>query len=206
MRMGDGPVANLPDGLEAYAGYIDDGGDGITFPGILARFPNAKHLSISVHGAQAMCGDVEKGALANWIGYDYGYCNLANANQYITTFGRPKKLWIAHHNNTPHICDPSCGFGFRDFADGTQWIDHGGLWDESLLKDDFFVIDGKEMQVSFQISIDGKVIIGKAVDNGNVLCMHTEDYVNWDVTDVALAATAAAHKNNPADNRTYNLQ
>jgi hypothetical protein len=37
-----------------------------------------------------------------------------------------------------HICDPTCWPGLVTTADGTQWIDHDGAWDESLLADDFF--------------------------------------------------------------------
>jgi hypothetical protein len=138
--MADGPVANLPPGMDAYAGYTDNGGDGITFPGVVARFPNALHLSISVHGAApAECGDVESGALRSWQGYRYGYTSISRAQALINQFGRPVKLWVAHYDPAlgAHICSPSCGFGFQDHADGTQWVDHGG-WDESLLRDDFF--------------------------------------------------------------------
>lgn len=138
LRMADGPVANLPSGLNAYAGYVDNGGIGITYPQILVRFPNAQHLSISVHGALAMCGDVEKGALSSWVGYDYGYTSISNAQSAINQFGRPKKLWTAHYTGVPHICNSSCGFGFKGTADGTQWTNHGNLWDESLLSDNFF--------------------------------------------------------------------
>lgn len=148
LRMGDGPVANLPGGLDAYAGYTDQGGIGVTFPGIVQRFPNALHLSISVHGlAPAMCGDVENGALSSWAGYDYGYTAISNAQAMINRYGRPKKLWTAHYDSSlgAHICsknNPACAkFGFQDEADGTQWTNHGGPWDESLLADDFFVLD-----------------------------------------------------------------
>ena len=142
LRMGDGPVANLPAGLDAYAGYTDAGGIGITFPALTARFPNAHHLSISVHGqAPAMCGDVENGALSSWAGYDYGYCSLSRVADLVSRYGRPKKLWTAHYTGVAHICTPqACGFGLPFGADGTQWTDHGGVWDESLLADDFFIL------------------------------------------------------------------
>jgi hypothetical protein len=137
LRMADGPVANLPPGLDAYAGYVDRGGIGITWPGV-AAIPARYHLSISIHGqAPAMCGDVEKGALTSWAGYTYGYCSISYAQGLINAYGRPKKLWIAHYGEGPHLCTSACGYGFKDRADGTQWIDHGG-WDESLLADDFF--------------------------------------------------------------------
>lgn len=149
LRMADGPVANLPPGLDAYAGYTDRGGIGITFPGVVARYPNAQHLSITVHGqAPAMCGDVENGALSSWAGYDYGYANASNVGPQILQHGRPRKLWVAHYTNTPHICDSATCWSSSPVAweaDGTQWTDHGGAWDESLLKDDFFTPGGGPM-------------------------------------------------------------
>jgi len=135
--MGDGPVANLPPGLDAYAGYADNSGIGVTWTGVLA-LPAKYHLSISIHGTPAMCADVETGAMSSWKGYDYGYCSISQAQTLINRDGRPKKLWTAHYTGVPHICNPSCGFGFTGTADGTQWTDHGGVWDESLLLDDFF--------------------------------------------------------------------
>lgn len=137
LRMADGPVANLPAGLDAYAGYVDNGGDGITWPQVQA-IPAKYHLSISIHGVPAMCGDVENGALSNWAGYTVGYCAISNAQANINTHGRPRKLWTAHYTSTPHICSPACGFGFTGYADGTQWTDHGNSFDESLLLDNFF--------------------------------------------------------------------
>ena len=138
--MADGPVANLPAGLDAYAGYVDDSGIGVTYPGVVAKFPNALHLSIATHGAPAMCADCESGAMTSWAGYTYGYCAVSNVNNFVARFGRPVKLWTAHYdpNIGAHICSPACWPGLVTTADGTQWTDHGGVWDESLLADDFF--------------------------------------------------------------------
>lgn len=143
LRMGDGPIANLPSGLDAYAGYVDDSGIGVTWPEVL-NMAAGHRLSISVHGVRAMCGDVENGALNSWKGYTVGYCAISNAAALIARDGRPAKLWTAHYEPRlgPHICSetiPLCAeFGFTGQADGTQWTDHGGQWDESLLADDFF--------------------------------------------------------------------
>ena len=139
LRMADGPVANLPPGLDAYAGYVNASGIGVTYPGVVAAFPDAQHLSITTNGSAAMCADVESGAMADWTGYDYGYCSISSVNSMISTFGRPRKLWTAHYdpNLGAHICSPACWPGLVTTADGTQWVDHGG-WDESLLNDDFF--------------------------------------------------------------------
>jgi hypothetical protein len=140
--MADGPVANIPASYnapgKAVAGYVNHSGIGVTFPAVVAQFPNAQHLSITTNGSPAMCADVEAGAMNTWAGYDYGYCAVSNVNELISQFGRPRKLWTAHYTGTAHICSPSCWPGLVTTADGTQWTDHGGIWDESLLRDDFF--------------------------------------------------------------------
>lgn len=137
-RMADGPVANLPAGLDAYAGYVNRSGIGVTYPGVVAKYPNAKHLSITTNGSPAQCADVERGAMSDWTGYEYGYCAVSAVNGLIAQYGRPPKLWTAHYTGTAHICSPACWPGLVTVADGTQWTDHGGLWDESLLDDLFF--------------------------------------------------------------------
>ncbi len=139
--MADGPVANLPPGLNAYAGYVNKSGIGITYPGVVAKYPNAEHLSITTNGSPAMCADVESGAMSSWSGYDYGYCAVSSVNENIAKYGRPRKLWTAHYDPRigAHICSPQCWPGLVTTADGTQWTNHGDLdWDESLLADDFF--------------------------------------------------------------------
>jgi hypothetical protein len=136
--MADGPVANLPAGFDAYAGYVNDSGIGPTYPFVVARFPTALHLAITTDGSPAECADVESGAMKSWIGYDWGYCAVSNVNALIGAYARPKKLWTAHHNERAHICSPACWPGLVTTADGTQWTDHGGSYDESLLLGDFF--------------------------------------------------------------------
>jgi hypothetical protein len=141
LRMGDGPVGNLPDGLDAVAGYVDDSGIGETYPQVVARFPALQHLSISTHGAAADCADVENGALRSWKGYRVGYADASNCGGQIVVDGRPDRLWVAHHTGEAHICTSAACWPASPVewvADGTQWVDHGGLWDESLLADDFF--------------------------------------------------------------------
>ena len=106
---------------------MDKGGIGITFPAVAAAHPGTHLLSIAVHGATAMCGDVENGALSNWEGYGWGYCAVSNVNDMIRRFGRPKKLWTAHYDPKfgSHICSPHCWPGLVTTADGTQWTNHG---------------------------------------------------------------------------------
>lgn len=143
LRMGDGPPANIPAGLDAAAGYVDNSGIGITWPAVQTMSVRY-HLSISVHGWPAMCGDVERGALGSWKGYTVGYCSISAAAALVARDGRPEKLWTAHYTGYAHICSSVCGYGFTGQADGTQWTDHGGLWDESLLLDDFFSFQGPQ--------------------------------------------------------------
>jgi len=138
--MGDGPPQNIPAGLDAVAGYVNDSGIGQTYDAVVRKFPDLLHLSITTDGDPAMCADVESGAMKGWAGYDYGYCSVSNVNALVAQFGRPRKLWTAHQDPAigAHICSPLCWPGLVTTADGTQWIDHNGAWDESLLADDFF--------------------------------------------------------------------
>ena len=141
LRMVDGPVDNLPNGFDAYAGYVNKSGIGITYPAIVAKFPDAIHFSITTNHSPAQCADVEWGAMSSWTGYEYGYCAVSSVNSNIEQYGRPRKLWTAHYDPKlgPHICSPSCWPGLVTTADGTQWTDHGTAdYDESLLSDNFF--------------------------------------------------------------------
>jgi hypothetical protein len=144
--MADGPVANLPPGFDAYAGYTNVSGIGRTYPAVVAKYPNAHHLSITTDGAAALCADVESGAMSDWRGYPVGYCAVSNVNSLVARYGRPTKLWTAHYDPRfgSHICGPkTCNYGGNlvTAADGTQWTDHGSAdWDESILLDDFFIL------------------------------------------------------------------
>lgn len=139
LTMFDGPVANLPKGADAYAGYVNRSGIGITWPEVSA-LPAKYHLSITTDGSSAMCADIEKGAMTTWKGYTVGYCSVANVNSMIKQFGRPDKLWTAHTGRGEHICGPTtCNYGGNlvTAADGTQWNSPGG-YDQSILLPNFF--------------------------------------------------------------------
>lgn len=145
LRMADGPVANLPPGMDAYGGYVNDSGIGETWPGVeaLAAQQHAVAFSFTTNGSSAQCADVEKGAMSSWAGYSWGYCAVSNVYTLIAQFGRPYKLLTAHRDPKfgKHICGPkTCNYGgnLATTADGTQWSNHGGTWDESVLADDFF--------------------------------------------------------------------
>jgi hypothetical protein len=178
LRMGDGPVANLPPGLDAYAGYVNLSGIGVTFPQIEAKYPDAEHLSITTDGHPAMCADVEAGAMSNWTGYDYGYCEVSMVNTLVKQFGRPKKLLTAHRDPSigEHICSPRCWPGLVTTADGTQWTNHGGAWDESVLADDFFELappppiqPSKEDEMNAIVMPNGTIRIYAASPTGHLL-------------------------------------
>lgn len=140
--MADGPPPNLPPGFDAYGGYVNRSGIGITYPQVvaIAKLRGAIAFSITTDGSAAQCADVERGAMSSWRGYSYGYCSVANVNRNIELYGRPKKLWTSHYNSSfgAHICSPACWPGLVTTADGTQWTDHSGAYDESLLAADFF--------------------------------------------------------------------
>jgi hypothetical protein len=165
LSMADGPVANLPPGMDAYGGYVNASGIGITYPGVVARFPSALHLSFTTDGAAALCADVESGAMSGWTNYPYGYCSVSRVNALIRVYGRPKKLITAHYDPAigKHICSPKCTPDLVTTADGTQWIDHGG-WDESVLADDFFILS--------PIPVPSK-------EAGNMLCTDPNTKGSW---------------------------
>jgi hypothetical protein len=64
------------------------------------------------------------------------YCAASTAGQ-ITADRGSYFLWSAHWGQIgKHICGKTvCGY---PDADGTQWSDHGGVWDESLINDYVF--------------------------------------------------------------------
>jgi hypothetical protein len=151
LRMGDSVVvANIPAGLDAVAGYV--GGYWPTYDRLVAAFPGCRHLSIAVTaGQRADCLDVEAGDaspdqvpgwLARWqpgnTRMPVVYTSASNAAAVAAAVGDRSRylLWSAHYAH-PHICGPAPGCGYPA-ADGTQWTDHGGAWDESALADDFF--------------------------------------------------------------------
>lgn len=200
--MADGPVDNLPDGMDAYAGYVNVSGIGKTFAPVVSKFPNAKHLSITTNSSVADCADVEAGGMLGWRDYTVGYCSVARVNALVAQLGRPLKLWTAHYDPTigPHICGPdTCNYKVSGqplvtHADGTQWTDHGGAFDESLLRDDFFsfqvpkpTLSEVEIMAITQLT-DGKLAIsaiGAGQSDGHQLVFITNaDGTGGSVIDV----------------------
>lgn len=210
LRMGDATtVANLPPDLDAYGCYVD--GKYANCATIRTAYPGAHYLTISVLGYRADCADVELGAMSNWVGYNYGYCSVSRVNALIARDGRPQKLWTAHYTNIPHICSPTCWPGLVTIADGTQWTNHGGLWDESLLADNFFDLNVTPLpttegdMIHFNDSQGTNYLAGIASDQPGHVLVFSQTSAGWDVVDVTDAATATAHAHNPADTRIYTL-
>lgn len=149
-------IGNIPDNPASVAGYVD--GFGAWTQADWDRFPNAKHLTITVSaGVRARTLDVETGdATAGQApGWYHGRAdrshgkpvlyasasNVASVIQAMQASGVSRTsylIWSAHIGEGEHICGPhTCGF---PQADGTQWtftVD-GRLCDQSLLEDDFF--------------------------------------------------------------------
>lgn len=145
-------LAEIPKDAPAVAGYV--GGRWPTYPKVVAGWPHARHLSIAVTAKQdATCLDVEPGDAtpqdaADWIKRQHArgvrkpavYASVSQAQSLVTllaSHGLPRsayRLWTAHYTFKPHICGPSCGFGFRGVADATQWTDKamGRNLDQSL--------------------------------------------------------------------------
>ena len=113
----------------------------------------------------------------------------------------------------PHICTstqcwPSSPVAWE--ADGTQWTNHGGAWDESLLSENFFDYQGPQpgdlIGGAMLIGNDpeGKlIVVGKASDDGDLLVFTRTgpSPTSWSVEDVTQAIHAAA----PADPRLYKV-
>lgn len=159
LRMADSIVAaNLPTGMDAYAGYVD--GNWVDYPDVIG-LPAEHFLSITTQAKNdAECLDIESGDATaadapGFVDNRHGsgfpfpklYSSISNMGAVTGAMGaRPRssyKLWSAHYDPQfgAHICGPdTCDyFGGRTTpqCDGTQWTDHGD-WDESLLADDFF--------------------------------------------------------------------
>ena len=153
--------AQFPRGAQAYAAYVD--GQVASQPNwswVVAEFPNAYHLSITLNADEdADALDIENGAATP--GQATGWwqrqrnrglqrpCLYANASTMQAsvipliragTIARPLvRLWSAHYAGQ-HICSPSSCGAVSIAMDGTQWTSSawGRDLDESLLVADFF--------------------------------------------------------------------
>jgi hypothetical protein len=153
--------ANLPDGYDAYLGYVD--GSYVTCAAIMAQFPAAEHVCLTVTGATMAADgcDIESLDLtvqsgASWLAAKVksgatpvGYSSVSNMDALIADLAAldvsrsSVRLLSAHYDAGEHICGPStCGLVSVPM-DGTQWtntaVGVGGTQiDASVLNDNFF--------------------------------------------------------------------
>lgn len=144
----------IPGNAAAVAGYTS--GFWPTYPEVVKRWPNAKHLSIAVTSSHdAACLDVEPGDASPadapaWfkrqsVKKPCVYTSISMAQALVVLLGhagidRSKyRLWTAHYNDSAHRCTAACGFNFQGVADATQFTDKSGgkNLDESLCAPDF---------------------------------------------------------------------
>jgi len=158
----------FPPNAAAYGAYVDGSlGDQPNYAYIVAHFPKAQHLSISLFGNNADALDVESGAstpsdVPGWvdaqrkrgIARPVVYSSASTMNTEILPvlsqngIGRSTvRLWTAHYDIGQHICGPdSCG-ALSENADGTQWTPNAVVdgqtlvLDQSLLLENFFTTD-----------------------------------------------------------------
>lgn len=150
-------VLEIPLDAQAVAGYVN--GRWPTYLTLATRFPKAHRLSIAVDAFHdADCLDIESGdatvaqapawvkrQLARDVVRPVIYTSVSNAQSVIRVLainGIPRgkyRLWTAHYSSE-HLCSPKCGFGFRDYADATQWTSNaeGRNLDQSLCANWFF--------------------------------------------------------------------
>ena len=185
-------VSALPGNLPAYASYVDGYGG---FAEIVARFPGAAHLSISVNGNRARCGDFENGALQNYQA-PWWLDNLADPDPILYTFAsnmqglidaagnRKFKRWSAHVGQGPHICGPStCGY---PQADATQYY-FGGSYDLSLCNDNFLSIvpvpppiPEDQNMIAAAVNADGRIEVFVESADGSIWHTFQNKGGGWD--------------------------
>jgi hypothetical protein len=158
----------FPPGADAYAAYVDGNlGNQPNYAFIVAAFPKAQHLSVSLFGNNADALDVEPGAsvpsdIPAWYNAQrkrgiqrpcvYASASAMN-NEILPVLSgagiarATVRLWTAHYDVGQHICGPgSCG-ALSINADGTQWTPNAVVngvaldLDQSLLLENFFTTD-----------------------------------------------------------------
>lgn len=151
-------LSAIPPAAPAVAGYVN--GNWPTYNQVVVKWPQARHLSISVNQAgDAECLDVEGGDAtpdqapawilrqqARGVARPVVYTSVSAAQTLLNVLahaGIPRasvRLWTAHYIYTAHLCGPGCGYGLTTTADATQWTDRslGRNLDESLTAESFF--------------------------------------------------------------------
>jgi hypothetical protein len=152
----------FPPNAAAYAAYVDGGlGDQPNYAYIVAKFPKAQHLSISLFGNNADALDVESGAatpsqVPAWVNAQRKrgiqrpvvYASASTMNSQILSVlsdagiaRSTVRLWTAHYEIGQHICGPdSCG-ALSVNADGTQWTPNAVVNGQTLVLDESFLLE-----------------------------------------------------------------
>lgn len=155
--------ANLPDGADAYLGYVN--GRWPTLPELKKRFPHASLLSLTVsdvdegEGCDCETGDLTPEQVPGWLDRAikrgvHRPVAYANASTIATklmpllppTLRHQSRLLSAHYGAGEHICGPdTCKYPGVPACDGTQWTDtaaglNGSQIDKSALNDSFFTV------------------------------------------------------------------
>jgi hypothetical protein len=161
-------VEDLISGYPAYLGYVD--GDYITVPGLRAKFPEAKIVSLTVTGRtlEADGCDVESGDLnpdsgAAWVSRKLEtkvpgerpiiyasvgiMADVLGALKILGIERNQVRLLSAHYDRGRHVCGPATCSSISIPVDGTQWTDTFAIGltdvDMSLLENDFFGTAGQ---------------------------------------------------------------
>lgn len=153
--MGDDIKATALAGLklDVEAGYVD--GNWPDFAQLVAQSPTLKHLAIDATAKveRADCLDIEAGDAtpgdfgpfcARWVRWNtaqpVAYAQASRVHQVIMATWQPRYtyfIWSAHYTNVAHICSSATCWPESPIpwvADMTQWTDHSGAWDQSLVQ------------------------------------------------------------------------
>ena len=169
-------VNNLPSTFPAYAGYVD--GKWPNYSTIVAKFPNAYHVGYAATTnpanwkAQPNGADIER---YDWTvtqsptAFNHGirifYLSPYTVAKLVTLVPRTQiKIITAHYGYGTHICGPNTCNLSPIPADGTQWIDHTTLWDESILLTNFFTNSPSP-------SLGDNSMVGQIYEYNNIFCV-----------------------------------
>jgi hypothetical protein len=138
-------LANLPDDLSVYWGYIN--GPYANYAHLQNLYPTATVFSITIDKTadadEIDCenGDATVGDAAIWAAqreYPRIYIEASKVATFIALMGARRRLRNTYmirsaHWTAQHICSPDvCGY---PQTDATQWTTHGNTWDESVVTD-----------------------------------------------------------------------
>lgn len=132
-------LSNIPPGAPAVAGYVDGRWD--TWAGVLARWPRARHVSITVTGREdadvvdVEAGDVSPLGAVQWVDAMHRkghaapgvYASLdvwagGLADLLLRRWSRTQfRVWTAHYTGRWHRCSAACDRRLTIPVDATQF-------------------------------------------------------------------------------------